>query len=421
MLTLKIKIQDKQISKRIKDDNGYLIIKDNPIAKAGVFDYLLSEINENVSSQEDRVVKVYRPFEDLKDIKDSFANKPIKYNHVWVGEDDNQADGAIGSIVTIDNDNLMLRADLIIYNPKLIEAIESGEIVELSPGYTGEVEEQNGRFEGETYDYIQKIKCVNHLAVVEQGRSGPDLKIQDDKNKIMEELKKMKKSFKDSLLSKFKKMLDEDTTQEIKSQDEDTEEVKTQDEDKREIIREIMAIANKPAEDFEGGEDERERTIAGLAEKLAYNPSETSKTDDEDLDEDKKETKDEDIEINNDDDNEAKAEEIAEVVSEIVEKKLNEFEDRMFKKTQKIQDTYSKVSQALGYSFDYTGKTENDLYKFGYKALTGNELDKGLDAKTAFNLAYGARAQKTSFADSAINAKSNQSDILNKLNALRKK
>ena len=76
MLTLRI--QDKKTSKRSKDANGFLIIKDNPIAKAGVFDYLLSELKEGINPKDDKVVKVYRPFSELIRVKDSFSNKPIK-------------------------------------------------------------------------------------------------------------------------------------------------------------------------------------------------------------------------------------------------------------------------------------------------------------------------------------------------------
>ena len=403
-----LKIQDKNISKRSKDDNGFLIIKNNPIAKAGVFEYLLSEIESDISENDDKIVKVFRPFEDLTKIKDSFANKPVKFNHIWVGEDDNKADGAIGSTITIDKENLMLRADLIIYNPELINAIENDNLVELSPGYTGAVEKANGIFNGEPYEYIQKIICVNHLAVVDKGRSGPDLKIEDSKNKILKEYEKMKTKFKDRLLNKIKRILDEDTIEkEVKDADCQDEDIKTQDEDKREIIREIMAVANKKPEDFEGGEDERERTIAELAKKLAYNPSKTSKTDEvEEVKEEKKE------EIDTDD----LAETIAEVVAEVVEKKVADFEDRMFKKSKRISDTYARVKNALGYPFDYSAKNENDLYKFGYENLTGKELPSHLDAKTAFELAYGNKPSKMSFADSKSSVNDSEKAIFDMLN-----
>lgn len=421
------KTQDKDLSKRTKDDNGYLIIKDNPIAKAGVFEYLLSELKEGISENDDRVVKVYRPFDELVKIKDTFANKPIKFNHVWVGEEDNQADGAIGSIISVDKDNLMLKADLIIYNPDLINAIENDNLVELSPGYTGEEEEQTGRFNGEDYEFIQKVICVNHLAVVGRGRSGRDLKLQDS-SKLVKEYKEMKKKFKDSFINHIKKYFDEDEV--AKTQDEDEieanqdDDVKVCDEDKREIIKEIMAVANKPADDFEGGEDERERTIAELAEKLAYNPSEESKTDDEDKVENKEDDgteqdKTQDDELNSDNGDDISPSELAEAVAEvteaIVEKKLNEFQDRQRKELKKISDTYAKVSDALGTSFDYRGMSVNDIYKFGYEALSGNVLSKGMDAMTAFTMASQSKRSQSKFNDSAYKkSNSNISKLLEK-------
>lgn len=401
-----VKIQDKDLSKRTKDDNGYLIIRDNPIAKAGVFEYLLSELKDNVTEDDDRVVKVYRPFDELVKIKDTFANKPIKFNHVWVGEEDNQADGAISSIISVDKENLMLKADLIIYNPELINAIENDNLVELSPGYTGEEERQEGRFNGEDYEFIQKIVCVNHLAVVDRGRSGRDLKIQDSLE-LIKERENMKTKFKDSFMKHIKKYFDEDEV--AKTQDDEVEakedDVKVCDEDKREIIREIMAIANKPADDFEGDEEEREKTIAELAEKLAYNPSEESKTDDEDAVDKEDKTQDDELKDDNDEDKISPselAEVVAEVTEAIVEKKLNEFQDRQRKELKKISDTYAKVSDILGTSFDYRGMSVNDIYKFGYEALSGNMLSKDMDAMTAFTMASQSKRNQSKFNDSSL-------------------
>ena len=76
ILTHRLRILDSKASAREKDANGFLIIKNNPIAKAGVFEYLESEILPN--SKSDKIVKVYRPFDKLQKAKDTFANKPIK-------------------------------------------------------------------------------------------------------------------------------------------------------------------------------------------------------------------------------------------------------------------------------------------------------------------------------------------------------
>ena len=415
MLTLRI--QDEALSQREKDDNGFLIIKNNPIAKAGVFEYLLSELKVDINENEDRVVKVYRPFDELIKVKDTFANKPIKMNHIWVGEEDYKADGAIGSDISVDDENLMLRADLIIYNPDLIKAIENGEMVELSPAYTGEEEEKSGRFNGDDYEFIQKIICVNHLAVVETGRSGKDLRIRDKLNKKIKEYKEMKSRFKDSFYKHLKKYFDED---EVSKQDneakEDEEVVAEKQDDKRELIREIMAVSAKSEADFEGGAEEKERLIAELAERLAYSEKEDEEVkQDSEADEEKKE--DEEVE-------EVKAEiegekipidELAEVVAEateaIVEKKITEYQDKQRRELKKINDTYAKVSQALGTSFDYRGMSVNDLYKFGYEALTNQRLDKRMDAMTAFLMASSQKTSKK-YNDNAYQNKSVISEIL---------
>lgn len=60
-----------------------------------------------------------------------------------------------------------------------------------------------------------------------------------------------------------------------------------EDVDKRELIREVMAIAAKPNEDFAGGEEEKIETIAKKLEEMSYNRSESGSADDEDTPEEK--------------------------------------------------------------------------------------------------------------------------------------
>lgn len=50
--------------------------------------------------------------------------------------------------------------------------------------------------------------------------------------------------------------------------------------DKREAIRKIMAIAARPNDDFDGGEEEKIETIAKLLEESEYNKSESGDEDD---------------------------------------------------------------------------------------------------------------------------------------------
>lgn len=405
---------DSTSSKRRKDENGFLIITDNPIAKAGVFDYLLSEIKEGVKEADDEVVKVYRPFDELAEIKDNFANKPIKFNHIWVDDENKQADGAIGSNIRADEKSLMLYADLIIYNPDLIKAIESGEIVELSPAYRGEIINEGGRFDGLNYDYKQLIKCVNHLAVVENGRSGSDLRILDSKKRVTE-VKTMRNKFKDSFFKKLKKFLDSEA-ESVASQDEGNEvEVKDS-----EIKEKLLEIALKEASEFEGGAEEKAKILADLlnqseAESVADEECETADEDEpkvadeeaETQDEDEPKTEDEEAETADEEsDGEAFADSMIKVARKIAKQEIKSFLDSQKKELKKINDSYNEVSTALNTSFNYSGMSKKDIYKFGYETLTGKKLADGMDSVTAFKIATSSK-RGAKFQDSKQASNSN--------------
>ena len=142
-------------------------------------------------------------------------------------------------------------------------------------------------------------------------------------------------------------------------------------EDKREIIREIMAVAGKSNDDFEGGEDEKVREIAKLAERLAYEPSETSKSDneDKDADDDKKEDKTAD--------NACKSHNAA--MSSFVAKIANAVARQSAKKDAGLKRAYNAASEVLG-EFNPFGMTEREML---VRALNhaGVDVDKETDAE----------------------------------------
>lgn len=163
-------------SHRHKDENGHLIIKDNPIALVGVLPFLRNQIESTTSTE---VVYVYRSEESLKEAYHMFKDKPIVYNHEWVGKDGdrNNADGHIGSHVYYKDGGVY--GDLIIYNSNLIDKIESGACTQLSAGYSAVVKPGLGKYQDQDYNYSIFYTSVNHLAVVEQGRAGAQLSIKD--------------------------------------------------------------------------------------------------------------------------------------------------------------------------------------------------------------------------------------------------
>ena len=381
-----IRLQDNHAltTHRSKDENGFLIIKDNPIAKAGVFDYLGSEVNPQLSPNE--IVKVCRTFKDLEAKKNYFKGKPIKLTHKWVGKDGeaNEADGAI--IGEVGAQEPYLKADLVIYNPKLIELIESGEIVELSPAYEAKLIESSGAYNGEPFTYKQELLSVNHLAVVETGRSGSDLKIQDSKP-ILTKGETMTKTFKDSVAELLKKFKDS----EAESQGEVAE---LADFDKGELVKEILSVASNS----ELNDDERFNAVAGLLDKLSQPQGDSDSVETEAQDneaESEQETQDDEVAELSTESGNITAQDLVEIIEKVADSKIAKLKDSMFKESKRVQDTYAEVSKALGTGFDYQGKSVSDLYKFGYEALTKQKLQDGLDSKTAFKMASASRASVT--------------------------
>ena len=364
----KIRIADANTSKREKDSNGFLIVKDNPIAKAGVFDYLLSEVFSQVEKDKDRIVRVCREFENLKANKDSFKGKPIKWDHFWVGKEGKTqtADGAIFGEVRADEP--YLKADLIIYNNDLIAKIEAGEVVELSPAYEANIEAIEGSYNGESYSYLQKLKEVNHLAVVETGRSGSDLKIQDKKGTL--KMKETKGSFIDKLIAKLK---DENTTQQADSS--------------AEVIEKIVAIA--------GGEGSDDEKVLAIIEALKdfKKDGEGAEAKAEPKEGDAKDNAVEVKEKDGEGEVEAKKEggninltpeALTELIEKVTDSKIKKLQDSMHADNQKVAQAYKEVSSALGTGFDFTSKSANDIYKYGYEMLSKQKLQDSMDAKTAF-------------------------------------
>ena len=183
------------MSKREYDQNGYLTVKDNPITKAGVFEYLGSEVGLSPDDPlYNSIVKVYRSEEELIKALDTFNVKPIINEHAWLGKNGMPVEkkGVIGATgETSYFEYPYVKNTISIYSQDIQDEIDNGK-KDLSAGYSckyvaalvGEFLPKNGIFNGEQYQYEQvKIGC-NHLALVDVGRSGPDVSVLDTKEKI---------------------------------------------------------------------------------------------------------------------------------------------------------------------------------------------------------------------------------------------
>lgn len=91
----------------------------------------------------------------------------------------------------VGNDGKFLQAQVVIDSKELIKKIEKGDRRELSPGYTCNLDETPGEWNGERYDAIQRNIVYNHLAVGPKGwgRSGSEVSLKMDSGLVSYESK----------------------------------------------------------------------------------------------------------------------------------------------------------------------------------------------------------------------------------------
>jgi hypothetical protein len=173
------------MSARIPDRNGWYEIKGNPISRVGVFDYLGSSCN---GPDADRMYRVYRPAEELADPDciSSFRLLPWIITHAMLGPEEAGltppeamgVQGVIGEEVYFDVDTQMLRGNIKVFSESMAGEIDAG-MRELSAGYRCVYDWTPGMWNGQAYDCVQRKIRGNHLALVEEGRMGPEVAVLD--------------------------------------------------------------------------------------------------------------------------------------------------------------------------------------------------------------------------------------------------
>lgn len=159
-------------------DDGYLVA-DARIARTGIQNYLGWEVGKPDMAQ----VRVYRPgsevFSDAT-LK-SAAHRPVTNEHPDEQvTSKNWKDVAVGQTGDeVSGEGIFIRVPLMVSDEKTILAIEGGK-QELSAGYTCDLDWTAGTTPtGDEYDAIQKNIRLNHVAIVQQGRAGKQVRIGD--------------------------------------------------------------------------------------------------------------------------------------------------------------------------------------------------------------------------------------------------
>lgn len=347
------------------DHNDYWYIKDNPLSKVGVFPYLGKQISADL--EPDKIYQVLRPEEELnsQETLDSFKLVPIVDDHTMLGTkpgmmpaEEKGVHGVIGDDVYYKDG--IIYGDLKIFSESLKEEIENGK-KELSMGYFCDYELSDGEFNGEPYQAIQRNLRINHVALVDEGRMGADVRVMDKKITFdtIKEINEMKKEQKKSL---GKSALDEDIEEMAK------DECKTQDEDvdKRALIDEIGGMLKDKVD------EELWRTIIGKLEQLSYNDSEEG-ANDEDLEEKKEDDKPAEDEEEKAEDEIIEEEPVIETVAEEpetgAEVKVEVSMDSMIKEIGQRDALIEAVKPLIGDNSNFKMMTTKEVAKYACDKL----------------------------------------------------
>lgn len=170
---------------RTFDKDGFLHVDKANISKANVCPYMGSEIpdGDKMGLDPKKTYLLYRHPAELKKAADSFNGKPILCDHIPVSADTIDPEmivGTTGRDAHFDGEYLTNSLDF--WPKNAIDGIESSQKKQLSCGYRYTADMTPGVSpQGEKFDGIMRNIVGNHVALVKEGRAGPDVMVTDAK------------------------------------------------------------------------------------------------------------------------------------------------------------------------------------------------------------------------------------------------
>lgn len=242
-----------------KTKDGYLLCKNVTMGRTGYQKYYGYEL-VGFDFEPDEVVEVLRDESEVFaiDTMNSANGKPVTLGHPSDGVNiDNIKELGKGSILGVPKrvgDNLV--GDIIITDKQLVKLIEKKKLRELSLGYQTLLKRDENNVVKQTEIYI------NHLAVVESGRAGNAMIIDEDtiKNKeggnVVELLKDKTLNITINLSDLLKKDEEKEEKVEEKKDEDKKEEIVDEKEQEKEVKKEDEDAKEKEVDDEESKEEE---------------------------------------------------------------------------------------------------------------------------------------------------------------------
>lgn len=148
------------------DENGYLRI-DGVVAHVGILEYM---------DDDGSIIREFVPEETLFDEESlkSLAGAPVTLQHppemVTPSNYKEYSQGSVNGMPKRDGDNLV--ASMLVIGNEALHSVEYDGVSELSPGYSVDLDETPGEWQGQKYDRVQRNRRYNHQAIVDAARGG---------------------------------------------------------------------------------------------------------------------------------------------------------------------------------------------------------------------------------------------------------
>ena len=169
-------------SRRETDENGFLHVRSSHITKATVNPYYGREIPgwQEAGLDPEAVYYGLRDPQELQASLETWAGLPLHIEPHIDSADEPEKLTRVGAVGTGAVWNPpYVDAPLTVWDRAAIDAIEDGSFRELSCAYRYDPDFTRGSYEGTPYDFIMRNIRGNHVALVEEGRAGPDVVVAD--------------------------------------------------------------------------------------------------------------------------------------------------------------------------------------------------------------------------------------------------
>lgn len=185
-------------SVRWKRRDGQLVVERSHITKANVCPYRTEEIpgwdaetgTHALGLEPGKVYQLLRDPDELRKAAPTLNGVQLLQVHKPTSAEDHQPYDTVGSVgsnaeAVEEDGDLYLDNALYVNAASAIDGIEAKRKRELSAGYHYVPDMTPGIFRGTRYDGVMRDIVFNHVALVEDGRAGPDVVVGDSRENLM--------------------------------------------------------------------------------------------------------------------------------------------------------------------------------------------------------------------------------------------